>query len=232
MRKLITIAMPYRRLPNTDAARTRALQKAVEKAPDFLRDKDLLLKARYFLITFQKGIVQCRSEYSKTVKTGANFAQLQRKTKMYVSHFIQVLNMAIARGEMKANAREFYGLKDKKLPQLETTEQILEWGEKIIKGDKKRIESGGSMMQNPRAALVKIEYDKLLYASQENKSQMTKDKGSSDYMNSLRTQADEIILTLWNAIEEHFADLEPEKRREICSEYGISYVYRKTEKKS
>lgn len=226
--------MPYRRLPNTDAARVRAIQAAVEKGAvgqpnESVISYDLFLRAKFFLVSFQNGITQCRTTYSKSVEKGANFVQMQKRAKMYISHFIQVLNMTIQRGEMKADVRNFYGLEGRKLPDLSTVDDILVWGKKLIDGDAKRVAAGGPIMQYPRMAIVKIEYDKFAAAARTNEFRLTNDKRSSEYMDSLRNQADEIILTLWNEIEAHFLDLDPDERRKTCSEYGISYVWRKSE---
>ncbi|MBO7055946.1 MAG: hypothetical protein J6X43_11025 [Bacteroidales bacterium] len=226
--------MPYRRLPNTDAARLRALQTAIEKSKNVPRSEcaisyQTLLEAKFFVNTLRYGIEQSRSNYSQSVKKGANLAQMQRRTKMYISHFIQVLNMAILRGEMKASIREFYGLKGKKLPPLETTEDVLEWGKKIIDGEQDRIAHGGANMTNPHISMVKIEYNKFAAAARTQEIRQSTDKRTAEYIGDLRKQGDDIILKVWNEVENHFADLDPEKRREICSEYGISYVWRKSE---
>jgi len=226
--------MPYRRLPNTDAARLRALQTAIEKSKNVPRNEcaisyQTLLEAKFFVNSLKYGIEQSRSTYSQSVKKGANLAQMQRRTKMYISHFIQVLNMAILRGEMKPSVREFYGLKGKKLPPLETTEDVLEWGKKIIDGEQARIAHGGANMTNPHISMVKIEYNKFASAARTNEFRLSNDKRTAEYIGNLRKQGDEIILKLWNEVENHFSDLDPEKRREICGEYGISYVWRKSE---
>lgn len=226
--------MPYRRLPNTDAARVRALQAAIDKASSLSINEsaipyDLLLKAKFYLPSLRSGIKQCRSSYSQSVEKGANFMQLQKKAKMYISHFIQVLNMAIAREEMKPSVRECYGLVGKKLPNLETTESIIEWGKKIIDGETKRTSAGGSSMTNPRISMVKIEYEKFVTASRYNAFRLTNDQRIAEYIENIRKKGDAIILEIWNEVEAHFQNLEPEERRAACSEYGISYVFRKSE---
>lgn len=226
--------MPYRRLPNTDAARVRALQTAIDKASSLPMNEsaipyDLLLKAKFYLPSLRSGIKQCRSSYSQSVEKGANFMQLQKKAKMYISHFIQVLNMAIAREEMKPCVREYYGLTDRKLPDLETTESIIEWGKKIIDGEAKRTSTGGSSMTNPRISMVKIEYDKFVAASRNNVFRLTNDQRTAEYIENLRKKGDAIIVEIWNEVESHFQNLEPEERRAACVEYGVSYVFRKSE---
>ncbi|MCQ2959825.1 MAG: hypothetical protein MJ198_06525 [Bacteroidales bacterium] len=228
--------MPYRRLPNTDAARVRALQTAIDKGSSLPITEsaisyDLLLRAKFYLPSLRNGILQCRSSYSQSVEKGANFSLLQKRTKMYISHFIQVLNMAILRGEMKPNSRDFYGLKGKKLPNLETTEEILEWGKKLIEGEAKRAAAGGIYMTNPRISMVKIEYEKFAAAARTNEFRLTNNQRTAEYIDDLRKRGDAIIVEIWNEVENHFQDLDPEKKREACAEYGISYVWRKSEQK-
>lgn len=226
--------MPYRRLPNTDAARVRALQTAIDKASSLSMSEcaispALLLRAKFFLPSLRSGILQCRSSYSQSVETGANFSMLQKRAKMYISHFIQVLNMAILRGEMKPNSRDFYGLKGKKLPSLETTDEILEWGKRLVDGEAKRAAAGGSYMTNPRISMVKIEYEKFAAAARSNDIRQTYDQRTSEYITDLRQRGDAIIQEIWNEVEKHFQNLPPEERRKACAEYGISYVWRKSE---
>ncbi|MBQ3677828.1 MAG: hypothetical protein IKO90_03430 [Bacteroidales bacterium] len=226
--------MPYRRLPNTDAARVRALQAAIDKGSSVSMNEcaispALLLRAKFFLPSLRSGILQCRSSYSQSVEKGANFSMMQKRAKMYISHFIQVLNMAILRGEMKPNSRDFYGLKGKKLPSLETTEEILEWGKRLIDGEAKRSAAGGTYMTNPRISMVKIEYEKFAAAARSNEFRQTYDQRTSDFINDLRERGDAIIQEIWNEVEAHFQNLPPDQRREACAQYGISYVWRKSE---
>jgi hypothetical protein len=50
-------------------------------------------------------------------------------------------------------------------------------------------------------------------------------------LGSLRDQADEIILNLWNLIEDYYKDLLPYARMMKCQQYGVIYYYRKGERK-
>lgn len=226
--------MPYRRLPNTDAARVRALQSAIKKGSGMPMNEcaisyELLLKAKFHLNSLESGIKQRRYSYSQSVEKGANFSHLQKRAKMYISHFIQVLNMAILRGEMKPNSREYYGLKGKKLPDLDTTEAILEWGKKLIEGEAKRAAAGGAYMMNPRISMVKIEYERFAAAARTNEFRLTNDQRTAEFIADLRKRSDSIIQDIWDEVEAHFNNLPAEERRAACAEYGITYVWRKSE---
>jgi len=45
----------------------------------------------------------------------------------------------------------------------------------------------------------------------------------------MRKEADEIILGIWNEVENYFADIEEELRRKEAEKYGLVYVFRKSE---
>jgi hypothetical protein len=229
--------MPYRRLPNTDAARIRALTNAINKTMSMHPDEiaysyKVLQSAKFFLPTFKTGINYQRADYSQSVEKSSNFTSLQKRAKMYISHFIQVLNMSILREEIPAEARNFYGLEKftKKLPPLLTDDDIITWGKKLIDGEDARIQQGGNAMVNPRIAMVKIHYDKYVNAYRSNSFSQSKNNRAVEYVKELRENADELILTIWNEVEQTFSNLPPAEKRKNAEEYGVSYVFRKHEK--
>ncbi|HPM12439.1 MAG TPA: hypothetical protein PK734_02985 [Bacteroidales bacterium] len=229
--------MPYRRLPNTDAARIRALTNAINKTmsmhpDDIAYSYKVLQNAKFFLPTFKTGINYQRADYSQSVEKNSNYNSLQKRAKMYISHFIQVLNMAIARDEMPADARSFYGLEKftKKLPPLTTDDEIIAWGKKLIDGEEARVQQGGNPMVNPRIAMVKIQYDKYVNAYRSNSFIQSKNERAFEYVQELRQKADDIILSIWNEVEQTFAHLPAAEKRKQAEEYGLVYVFRKHEK--
>ena len=85
---------------------------------------------------------------------------------------------------------------------------------------------------SPKISLVNMHYDKFVEAS--NQHQKLKDNSSKANLKvaSLRTKADDLILDIWNEVEAHFEKLESAEKREQCMQYGLVYVYRKSEKES
>jgi len=229
--------MPYRRLPNTDVARLRALETAMNKSvrilPSELAFSQKTLQAiRFFLPSYKQSVEYQRETFTNQVSKNTHFINLQRKARMYVSHFIQAVNMAIMRDELPASTRDYYGLTEygKKVPPLSTDVEIKEWAEKVINGEAKRIQYGETAITSPRIAMVKIKYEQFLEASRNIQFLKTSTNRAYDKVNNMRNEADKIILTLWNEIEETYNDLPPEKKREKAAEYGVVYVYRKGEK--
>ena len=229
--------MPYRRLPNTDAARLKALEtvlKKGEKTPmsELALSQATLQKARYFLPTFKQALIVYDQTFTNQVQKGKDYTESMRKAKMYVSHFIQVLNLAISRGELKPAVRKHYGLKinEKRMPSLNTENEILQWGENIIKGEAERLQTGGHPITNPTIALVKVRFEDFKRAHQNQKQLQEISNRALGKIAELRQQADQIILSVWNEVESKYLPLEPEKRREKAKEYGVVYVFRQNEK--
>ncbi len=228
--------MPYRRLPNTDTARLKALKTAygmAKELPPFKLafSQSTFQKIQSFLPLFEKNVSESRFTYANQVKRSKDYQSHLRKARVYISHFIQVMNMAVQRGEQPASIRTFYSLSeyDKCLPSLNTEESVLCWGEKMILGEQERLRRGMSPITNPTIALVKVRFEQFKDAYHAHK---TMQKSSSRYiheLSELRKTADDVISALWDEIEASYKNLPEDLRRDKCIEYGLVYVYRKNE---
>ncbi len=227
--------MPYRRLPNTDQARLRALQTAImlgqKKDPEELAfSAKSLNRLRAFYTNFETTLIHHKLAKTQQEKSSNTYLATVRKARLYLSHFIQVLNFAIQRGDMKPAVREFYGFNDKKSPSLIMDSEVLEWGKKIIEGEHKRVNHGGNPLYNPSIAIVKVKFDQFLDAYHFQKTLQSNTARWTGKVADLRKEADEIILDIWNEVEEHFSDLQDDHKREKAMEYGLTYVYRPMER--
>lgn len=228
--------MPYRRLPNTDVARLRALQSALKKGkelPPFklLYSQSTYQKVQSFLPGFEKIVTESKTAWNNQIKKGKEYQNHLKKAKMYISHFIQVLNLAIIRGDIPSNVRVLYGFEEdaQKLPQLNNESEIISWGEKIIKAETDRTRKGGNPITNPTIAVVKVRYENFIEAFQyQNNLKKTVQRASNELI-SHRKLADEIILKVWNEVEESLKEQPENSKREMASEYGVVYVFRHNE---
>lgn len=232
--------MPYRRLPNTDAARIRALKAALRKG-EKLDDINTMAysfplkqKIDVFLPKFEIAITNSKAAREKQIENSQKFTELTKKARLYVSHFIQVLNFTIARGELKPQARLFYGLdeNDSKVPSLLTEQDLLVWGEKIINGEQERINSrGGNPIYSPAIALVKVNYENFRQSYEFQKRLQANSARFSAEVAQFRDEADALIVNVWNEVESFFAGVKDEQeKRYMCEEYGLVYVFRRGEK--
>jgi hypothetical protein len=228
--------MPYRRLPNTDKSRFKALQKAYQKGKELPPFKlaftqSTLQKVMSFLPRYENAIVHLKAaaDFQKE-RNQEHLAQI-KKVKMYISHFIQVVNMAIQRSELPLSILDYYSLNGYgcKVPALNTEVEICNIGRNLIDGETARIQKGLPPITNPTIAVVKVWYEKFLDAYTDRKNLQSATARAQKDLAVLRPEADEIILAIWNEVENSFRDLPEELKREKASEYGLAYVFRKTE---
>lgn len=230
--------MPYRRLPNTDQARIRALKAVVAKGDACIVSElavslHTLSKARNFLTKFEAAQTYYAECYGRQAVAGRKHQAHVKMARLYISHFIQVLNLAVIRSEVRVAHKEYYGLETdtNNVPDLSTEASLAEWGRKIVEGEGKRLSQGGVPIYNPTIAKVKVHYDIFMESYEKQKNLQTITARSLDELASMRAEADALILELWNQIEKKFETVVPnEKRLDLCRDYGIIYYYRTGER--
>jgi len=230
--------MPYRRLPNTDIARIKALSIAYKKGKDLTPvnlafSQSTYSKIELFINSFEKAMINYKAAYSIQVEKSKDYTVLMKKAKIYISHFIQVVNMAIIRNELPEKIRPLYGMDidEQKVPSLNTEKDLVEWGKKLIEGEAKRIMHGQQPITNPSIAIVKVRYENFVDSFNHQKILQQNTQRMLNELDALRIKADEIILNIWNEVEYSFKDLPDDLKREKCTDYGLVYVYRKNELK-
>ncbi len=230
--------MPYRRLPNTDQARLTALRTAVERASEAdFSDQVLSYKTRNdaqrFLAQFESKVEQYHQNFQTKVSANKQYKHIVQNARMYISHFIQVLNLAVIRGDIKKEQKELYHLDPNShiVPDLSSEEDLLVWGQNIIDGEQQRIKQGGFPIYNPTISKVQVHYD-IFKDKQvtQNLHRKIANRASED-VGDLRKQADELILDIWNQVEAHYRNLLPYDKLCHCKNYGIVYYYRFGERK-
>lgn len=228
--------MPYRRLPKTDKTRLYALKKAIE-LESLPLDKTpippkMIEQAKAYFPVFQTLVTQYQIIYNKRVDANKKYTDAVKTARMYVSHFIQVLNMTIQRNEMKKEVKNLYGLEpdDFTVPDLSNDNNLELWGKRIIDGEKQRIANGGFPLTYPTIQKVEMYYE--IFA--ELKVNQTTHNESTDRNHKkvklMRQQVDTLILMIWNAIEAYYANLLPYAKYKACRDCGVIYYYRTGEK--
>ncbi|MBQ0033883.1 MAG: hypothetical protein KBS77_01130 [Bacteroidales bacterium] len=230
--------MPYRRLPNTDQARLHALQTAVQRASEADFNEQVikyhtLTEAQRFLMNFENQVQQYQTHFQTKVDANKKYRHNVSVARMYISHFIQVLNMTVQRGEIKKEHKKLYKLDPEVyvLPELTTEDDLLEWGKNIIEGEAARIAAGGYPLANPSINKVRVYFDMFKEQQVSQKMHRRNTERVTGDMTELRQQADAIILDIWNQVEDKYRDLLPYARLRACQNYGLIYYYRSGEKK-
>lgn len=230
--------MPYRRLPNTDRTRVLALKSALNQAKkpvagNLAFSLATLHKIKVVLPKLEQLMLDHQLAQKRQVESNKEYAAASKQFRLYLSHFMQVLNFSVIRKEIPKKALDILGLPsdDFKLPNLSSEKALLEWGEKVIQGEKKRMTQGQKAIQNPSIAMVGVYYDAFVKAHFKQKKLQESTARTQVNLANFRPQTDQLILKLWNEIEFHFGHIPDEHRREYCQQYGLKYVYRPHERK-
>jgi len=228
--------MPYRRLPNTDAARIKAMRIALEKGKEYpphilAFSSKTVVRLEKFFPQFEHSIKLYRQTVSSQNKKSKDYNEILKKARVYLTHFIRVMNMAVFRSDLPAETRVYYGLalNESTVPSLNTENEFLSWGRRIIEGEEFRIRKGGSPINNPSIAVVKVRFENFVEALNFHNTVVKKTFEYTEKNDKLRKEADEIILQVWNEIEATNNKLPEERRKELNEEYGLVYFYRKNE---
>lgn len=228
--------MPYRRLPKTDQARLYALKQAVHRAGEVAFNQQAinyktLIEAQRLLLQFENQVAQYHANFDSKVSDNKQYRHKVRNARMYISHFIQVLNLAAIRGEIKKGQKELYKLdvNNHTLPDLTTEENLITWGHNIIEGENARIAQGGFPIYNPAINKVKVHYD--IFREHYNQHVLHQRSHTRVYgeIEGMREQADALILAIWDQVEEFYKDELPYAKLTQCQAYGMIYYYRKGE---
>jgi hypothetical protein len=209
-----------------------ASEKGKEMPPNKLAfSARTLIRLDKFLPRFRQSIQQYRESLSSQNRKNRDYYETVKKARIYLTHFIKVMNMAIFRGELQAETRAFYGLAtdDAAVPLLNTENELVSWGRRIIEGEEYRIKKVGSPITNPTIAVVKVRFGSFLDALNNHKALALKTQEYNEKISELRHQADEIILDIWNEVEKTFSSYPEIQKKELCESYGLVYFYRKNE---
>ena len=94
------LIMPYRRLPNTDAARIKAMKIALEKGKELPPHKlayssKTIVRLQKFMPLYEHNLQLYRQTMAAHNKKSRDYYDILKKARIYLTHFIRVMNMAI-----------------------------------------------------------------------------------------------------------------------------------------
>lgn len=229
--------MPVKKLPETDEKRLKVLQRALDmEESNSAQDKILTIhefqEIRLFLLSFEGTCFVNKQASSDEINAEKEYEKLFKKAQLYLSHFIQVLQLAVIRNEIKPEAMPLYGFeegKEMELPCLSTENDLLYWGEKLIQGETERTYHGGVPMYNPAIAKVKVHYDLFKESIQRLKIYRQNNNRYQGAINELRDKANDYIQMIWSRVEKKYWDFSPEAKSEKYRTYLIDFYYQKGE---
>ncbi len=220
-----------RKLPRTDEERTVAINKAKRELGIVIPAEVTLtlatktrLNALFISWKNANDTIQT-DEYNKTTATS-----LVESTKitasLFIRHFIMVFNMGVERDVYTAEQRAFFyiDINSDALPPITTEEDIILWGNRIVDGDGRRVTAGGAAMANPTAAEVSTALTAFVNANNDQEVKTAAWKASLLVRTNLRTEADAVILKVWDESETFYNELPAPTKRDKCRPWGVVYV--------
>jgi len=180
---------------------------------------------------FEALLKQQKESYRAQTEKSSEYIYMYKKARNYVSHFFQVLNLAIIRGDLKKEARSYFKLnpETQTIPAFRNESDLIRWGYIAVEGEPERILAGGNPMTNPTMAIVKVHFEKFQEAYRYQKNLQENSAKNTKLVSEYRNEVDRVILQLWNEIETSYADKEEVSRRNLCREFGLTYFFRRNE---
>jgi hypothetical protein len=228
--------MYIKRVPETDEGKIRVLKAAIDREKlnggqkIILSGEEMEVFSR-FVTSYESAWVTLKQTTKDYTKSQTRNDDLFKNAQIYVSHFIQVLQLTVIRNEIKFESLiEDYGFEEGKelqLPDLSTEEAVIYWGEKIIQGEAKRMARGGNSLYNPAIAKVKVHYELFLEVVHSTKIYKQNIIRQQAILYDLQKKAESMIRDIWSRVENKYGNLPLEELSEIYQSYKISYHYQK-----
>ena len=235
--------MPYRRIPNSMPAVIRTLK----AARDTYKTTPVVTERAISAETFAKldDAPASNSLLNRLLKEASDvdlaqaaqgplttaLAQKAATLTMFVSHFHQVLDMGIERGDFAPGARAYYGrdLHSTTIPDLSSYDTLEFAAGKVASGETARAQAEGAShrpMNLPNAsevAVVSAEFNTLRTQSRQ---AQTRTDTQREEAQALYAEAQALAVDICDTVEFFYRkDPNPSSRRQKCIRWGVVYIY-------
>ncbi len=227
--------MPHRTLPRTELERLDALESANRKLtalgpagrralrPGTQKRLATLLPSYRHAVRSRQALVGRQTEATAAVE--ATKAMLR----LYVAHFLEALNRAIARGkDFRPGDRTHYGLaaSQETLPRMRTLGEILQVAADVVRGEGERVGAGGKPITMPSVEEVAELLERLRALVLERKRIVAELDVFADAVSSLREPIDDLIRDIWDELDFAHRKEEAPARRRRLREWGVVFAVR------
>ena len=229
--------MPEIIFPTSDIGRLALLERIHQSATDELTDEAEQKELAAFLKTLADELGDFLTVYQPTVKavqtalgtrargTGER-RRAAKRLDMLVRDFFVVLKRRMRRNDEPAKLWRTYGIQsDGRLPPLDSSDELLEWGARIVEGDEKAAAAGYPKMVNPSAKQVQTAL-KAAHAKMDNVPQADIAYNRAQAAaRAQRAQADAFIRRVNMLLDYHLYGHDPADIRRIKRTFGFVFRY-------
>jgi len=230
--------MPFRSLPRTDNGHLEALETAQRKVDSLAPGQPRLLstatetRLRELLPRFLAEVAGRDEVIGQQTNATSAAKRKKQELRLYVRHFFQALNMAIARGKgFRPGDRTYYGLdaNQQALPSLRREADLLRVAQTLIDGEAKRVAAGGKRLTMPSAKdIARLLRETRALLAEKKQLVASVDRESED-VEHLRTEVADLVRDIWDELEFAHRKDSPAARRRRCREWGVVYRERRRE---
>lgn len=146
--------------------------------------------------------------------------------RLFVSHFIQVFNLGVARNKYPAGHRAFYDLETTSaaVPNIAADDEALSWATRLVEGDANRITAGGLPMGNPEIAEVTLARTNAMEAFTAQSTLKDAMDAAQEAVEDMNEDVDSLIKRVWDEVEAFYSEESAESKRANAREWGVVYV--------
>ncbi|MGE0635024.1 MAG: carboxypeptidase-like regulatory domain-containing protein [Bacteroidia bacterium] len=182
---------------------------------------------------YNSKMLAMRAKKAQSVGLMEEKEKMREKLALYCSHFIQVFNMCVKRGEYPAGHRAIYQLdvENDKVPALQLERQVTTIARNIISGEQARVAQGGAPMSRPSADEIEdlfVIYKNLISTGSNAKDAL--DNAQED-VQRLNKEANGVIKKVWREVEVFYNEQPRPSMREHARRWGVEYARKGYKKK-
>lgn len=226
--------MPYRTTIQTDAGRITFMERCLmQHGNDKTAGKPLIsdecFQSMSQLLPQFKGLVEQRGkEAADRIPAVEAKDKAKSLASLWISHFFQVFHLWIKRDLHDDGLLKYYAtdMQAHNTSALYTDDEVLLWGDRLLKGEVQRTAAGGAPMANPSAAQFQPIYDDYkakLQAVQKEKMELDV---AAEAVDKLRPAVDEAIGDAVAELEFNLRKKTAPGQRRVMRLYGVTYTYR------
>ena len=235
--------MPFRQLPASDAQRLAALTAAHTKWNNTAADDRVLTAAHFASLdlgdpnslhsVFKRDVGEAGTALSAQSGVTDEATTALAAVIQVSSHFIQVFNLAVARGTFPRSDRAHYGLDVSRsdTPVMNSYADAEQWAGRLVDGEAARLAAApagqpATPMAMPAVGEVAAARQTLADTRRrQSTAKDTYDKEQSD-VETGRGPVDTLIADMWDTIEFQLRTLDGPSRRRRAREWGVVYLTR------
>lgn len=223
--------MPARRLPRTDEERQSVLSTARAKKDDPATTDDPLRDAT------KTRLDTIETAFSNTMQArGTALAKQGTATELkdtaaalltlFVSHFIQVFNLGVARNKRPNTERPYFqiAMNDDTVPELKNDDDLKKWSKNIVNGDADRVADGGIAMTDPATSEVDTARSDFLTKDADQGVKKNNYDVAQEAVKNNRPEADAVSKKIYDEVEGFYNEDEPASMRRKAREWGVMYT--------